>query len=202
MKKRSQKSMTENKILGETDLFQFVERDAMAGLVPKFMNVVVMPFLSDSQGLPMSVGVIVEKNPFREGNSALCLITGSSDDGDPDLLSTAKRELKEESGFDVPDNSRWFYLGAVTSSKFVDHEQPCFAVDVTDITKGNPEPDGSEKEAEMEFKFISANEVVKAKDIFIPGLFLKLFKYVLGFDIQDKSNKQNLGSPKGYKFSI
>jgi len=36
----------------------------------------------------------------------------------------------------------------------------------------------------MEFKFIPANDVVKAKDIFIPGLFLKLFKYVLGIDIQ------------------
>jgi hypothetical protein len=75
-------------------------------------------------------------------------------------------------------------------------------VDVTEITRGNPEPDGSEKEAQMDFKFISANEVVKAKDIFIPGLFLKLFKYVLGFDIQDKSTKLDLSSPKGYKFSI
>jgi 8-oxo-dGTP pyrophosphatase MutT (NUDIX family) len=202
MKKHIKKSMTENKILGETEFFQFVERDSMAGLVPKFMNVVIMPFLSDPQGLPMSVGVIVEKNPFREGNSAVCLITGSTDETDPDLLSTAKRELKEESGFDVSDNERWYYLGSVTSSKFVDHEQPCFAVDVTEITRGNPEPDGSEKEAQMDFKFISANEVVKAKDIFIPGLFLKLFKYVLGFDIQDKSTKLDLSSPKGYKFSI
>jgi 8-oxo-dGTP pyrophosphatase MutT (NUDIX family) len=202
MKKRIKKSMTENKILGETEFFQFVERDSMAGLVPKFMNVVIMPFLSDPQGLPMSVGVIVEKNPFREGNTTMCLITGSSDEADPDLLSTAKRELKEESGFDVPDNERWYYLGSVTSSKFVDHEQPCFAVDVTEITRGNPESDGSEKEAQMDFKFISANEVVKAKDIFIPGLFLKLFKYVLGFDIQDKSTNLDLSSPKGYKFSI
>jgi 8-oxo-dGTP pyrophosphatase MutT (NUDIX family) len=197
MKKHIKKSMTENKILGETEFFQFVERDSMAGLVPKFMNVVIMPFLSDPQGLPMSVGVIVEKNPFREGNSAVCLITGSTDETDPDLLSTAKRELKEESGFDVSDNERWYYLGSVTSSKFVDHEQPCFAVDVTEITRGNPEPDGSEKEAQMDFKFISANEVVKAKDIFIPGLFLKLFKYVLGFDIQDKSTKLDLEKKEG-----
>lgn len=184
----------ENKILFENDNFKLEERAGMTGIIPQFMNVVIMPFVSDKQGLPLSIGVIKEPNPFRDGGMCISLITGTTDDEDPDLLSTAKRELKEESGFDVQDNERWYYLGSVTSSKFVDHEQPCFAVDVTGIEKGNPEPDGSEQEANMEFKFIPANDVVKSKDVFIPGLFLKLFKYVLGIDVQGQGiNLQQSG---------
>jgi hypothetical protein len=52
-------------------------------------------------------------------------------------------------------------------------------------------------EQSAEFKFIAANDVVKAKDIFIPGLFLKLFKYVLGTDIQGVSTDFDFGSTKG-----
>jgi hypothetical protein len=51
----------------------------------------------------------------------------------------------------------------------------------------------------MEFKFIPANDVVKAKDIFIPGLFLKLFKYVLGIDIQSGNNQEETN---GFNFTI
>lgn len=191
-----------NKIFFENESFKVEEREGMLGIIPLFTNVVILPFLSDEQGLPLSVGVLEEPNPFRDGGLSVCLITGTSEDEDPDLLSTAKRELLEESGYDVQDNSKWYYLGSVTSSKFVDHEQPCFAVDVTGIKKGEPQPDENEKEQNMEFKFISANDVVKAKDIFIPGLFLKLFKYVLGIDIQGQNNEFSLGSDKGLNLSI
>lgn len=191
-----------NKIFFENESFKVEEREGMLGIVPLFTNVVILPFLSDEQGLPLSVGVLEEPNPFRDGGLSVSLITGTSEDEDPDLLSTAKRELLEESGYDVQDNSKWYYLGSVTSSKFVDHEQPCFAVDVTGIKKGEPQPDENEKEQNMEFKFISANDVVKAKDIFIPGLFLKLFKYVLGIDIQGQNNEFSLGSDKGLNLSI
>lgn len=191
-----------NKIFFENESFKVEERNGMLGIVPLFTNVVILPFLSDGQGLPLSVGVLEEPNPFRDGGLSVSLITGTSEDEDPDLLSTAKRELLEESGYDVEDNSKWYYLGSVTSSKFVDHEQPCFAVDVTGIKKGEPQPDENEKEQNMEFKFISANDVVKAKDIFIPGLFLKLFKYVLGIDIQGQNNEFSLGSDKGLNLSI
>ena len=189
----------ENKILFESPNLNVVERDGRVGVVPTFMNVVVMPFVSDNQGLPLAIGILKEPNPFREGGVSISLITGTSEDADPDLLSTAKRELEEESGFVAEDNSRWYYLGSVTSSKFVDHEQPCFAVDVTGLEKGEAKGDGSEDEKQMEFKFIPANDVVKAKDIFIPGLFLKLFKYVLGIDIQSSTNQEDTN---GFNFTI
>jgi 8-oxo-dGTP pyrophosphatase MutT (NUDIX family) len=190
----------ESNLLFENKLFRVEERNGYTGMVPLFTNVVIMPFISDEQGLPLSIGVLKEPNPFRDGGMSISLITGTTEEEDPDLLSTAKRELKEESGYDVQDNKRWFYLGSVTASKFVDHGQPCFAVDVTDVVKGEPNPDNNEKENTMEFKFISANDVVKHKDIFIPGLFLKLFKFVLGFDVQNK--QEGLEKSKGFKFSI
>lgn len=193
--------MSQSKVLHETPNFHLVDREGMVGIVPLFMNVVVMPFVSDEQGLPLAVGVLEENNPFREGGRCITLITGTSDEEDPDLLSTAKRELFEESGFDAPENDRWYYLGSVTSSKFVDHEQPCFAVDVTGLEKSEAPTDGSEQEQSMEFKFIPANDVVKSKDIFIPGLFLKLFKYVLGIDIQGSQGGEGTKS-KGFNFSI
>lgn len=191
--------MENNKILFESPNLNVVERDGRVGVVPTFMNVVVMPFVSDEQGLPLAIGILKEPNPFREGGFSVSLITGTSEDDDPDLLSTAKRELEEESGFKADDNSRWYYLGSVTSSKFVDHEQPCFAVDVTGLEKGEAKTDGSEDEKQMVFKFIPANDVVKAKDIFIPGLFLKLFKYVLGIDIQSTNNPED---STGFNFTM
>ena len=191
--------MENNKILFESPNLNVVERDGRVGVVPTFMNVVVMPFVSDEQGLPLAIGILKEPNPFREGGFSVSLITGTSEDDDPDLLSTAKRELEEESGFKADDNSRWYYLGSVTSSKFVDHEQPCFAVDVTGLEKGEAKTDGSEDEKQMVFKFIPANDVVKAKDIFIPGLFLKLFKYVLGIDIQSTNTPED---STGFNFTM
>ena len=191
------------KLLYKSKNFRILERNGSVGVKPMFTNVVIMPFTCDENKLPLFIGVLKEKNPFRDGGISISLITGTSEDEDPDLLSTAKRELKEESGFMVDDTERWYYLGNSTSSKFVDHEQPCFAVDITGIERGEVTTDGSSREAEAEFKFIPANDVVKAKDIFIPGLFLKLFKYVLGMNISSPaSDKDGLGKETGYKLSI
>ena len=106
----------------------------------------------------------------------------------------------EESGYDVQDSDRWYFLGNAISSKFVDHEQPCFAVDVSDIERGKPQTDGSKQESLSEFVFIPANDVVKCKDVFIPALFLKLFKYVMGKDLYKSDS--DLFEPKGFKISL
>jgi 8-oxo-dGTP pyrophosphatase MutT (NUDIX family) len=189
------------KLLYSTDNFNVIERDGKVGIEILFTNVVIMPFIRDEQGLPLAIGVIKEPNPFREGGNSISLITGTTEDEDPDFYSTAVRELEEESGYKVEDASRWYYLGNVYSSKLVDHEQPCFAVDVTGITRGQATGDGSEDEAKQEFVMIPANDVVKVKDVFIPGLFLKLFKYVLGMDLQNPKDK-DLFSPQGLNDSI
>jgi 8-oxo-dGTP pyrophosphatase MutT (NUDIX family) len=189
-----------DKILYSTDHLDLIEREDVVGVIPKFSNVVILPFVSDDAGLPLLVGVLKEYNVFREGGYSISPITGSSDDEDPNFLDTAKRELLEESGYDVSDSERWYFLGNAVSSKFVDHEQPCFAVDVSGTERKNPQTDGSKKESLSEFVFIPANDVVKCKDVFIPALFLKLFKYVMGKDLYKSDS--DIFEPKGFKVSL
>jgi 8-oxo-dGTP pyrophosphatase MutT (NUDIX family) len=190
-----------DKIISSSPRFDVIDRNGHIGIIPKSDSVIILPYISDDSGHPLSIGVLKERNLFREGGFSTTLISGRCEDEDPNFLETAKRELKEESGFSVPDNSKWFFLGTVTASKMVDTEHPCFAVDVTDIKKGEATTDDSENEKQSEFLFISSNDVVKVKDVFVPALFLKLFKYVVGMDMYNRDDSV-FGKPKGFTAEI
>lgn len=190
-----------DKILLNTPKFNVVERGDKPGIVANVETVMLLPFITDDNGLPLMLGVLKERNLFREGGYAMSLITGTCEDEDPDYLQTAKRELLEESGYDVPDNDKWYFLGTVTATKFVDKEYPCFAIDVTGLEKGEPKTDGSKQEALSTFHFIPANDVVKSKDVFIPALFLKLFKFVVGMDLYNREDSV-FGKDKGFTAEI
>lgn len=192
---------SQEKILSSTNRFDVIEREGKVGIRSTVESVMILPFINDDQGLPLMLGVLKEKNPFREGGYSISLISGTSEDEDPDFLETAKRELKEESGFDVTDNSKWHFLGTVTASKMVDAEHPCFGVDVTGLEKDIATTDGSESEKLSEFIFIPANDVVKAKDVFIPAIFLKLFKFVVGMDLYNRDDS-TFGKSKGFTVEI
>jgi len=192
---------SQEKILSSTPRFDVIEREGKVGIRSTVESVMILPFINDDQGLPLMLGVLKEKNPFREGGYSISLISGTSEDEDPDFLETAKRELKEESGFDVTDNSKWHFLGTVTASKMVDAEHPCFGVDVTGLDKDIATTDGSESEKLSEFIFIPANDVVKAKDVFIPAIFLKLFKFVVGMDLYNRDDS-TFGKSKGFTVEI
>jgi len=190
-----------DKIISSSPRFDVIDRNGHIGIIPKSDSVIILPYISDDSGHPLSIGVLKERNLFREGGFSTTLISGRCEDEDPNFLETAKRELKEESGFSVPDNSKWFFLGTVTASKMVDTEHPCFAVDVTGIKRGEATTDGSENEKQSEFLFISSNDVVKVKDVFVPALFLKLFKYVVGMDMYNRDDSV-FGKPKGFTAEI
>jgi len=194
-------SNKEEKIITSTPRFDVVEREGKIGIVSTVESVIILPFVTDDQGLPLMLGVLKEKNPFREGGYSVALISGTSEDEDPDFLSTAKRELKEESGYDVSENDKWYFLGTVTASKMVECEHPCFAVDVTGIKKGEATTDVSEQERLSQFIFIPANDVVKSKDVFLPAIFLKLFKFVVGMDLYNRDDS-TFGSQKGFSAEI
>jgi len=173
----------DKKILYKSDYFDVIKKDDMIGIEPNDLCVVIMPFERDQRGLPKTIGVLKEYNPLRDGNYSLTLITGRADGEDPDVLSTAIRELKEESGFDVQDPDKWFYLGMLTGSKLVLQEHPCFAVDITGLVKGEKEGDGTEAENKSEFLQVTVKEALNTNDAFIPALFMKVFRYIFGFDI-------------------
>jgi 8-oxo-dGTP pyrophosphatase MutT (NUDIX family) len=192
--------MYKDKIVTETPKFNLIERENKMGIVSTVETVMLLPFISDDKGLPLMIGVLRERNFFREGGYAQSLITGTCEDND-DYLKTAKRELKEESGYDVDDNDKWYFLGTVTGNKFVDKEYSCFGIDVTGIEPSKPITDGSEQEEASKFHFIAANDVVKAKDVFIPALFLKLFKFVVGMDLYNRDDS-TFGKEKGFTGEI
>lgn len=179
---------SEEKIVYKCKWFDLIENGENIGIRSKSDSVLVLPFISDDRGLPLSLGVLNEKNNFRTEGYATSIVSGSPEDEDPNILSTAKRELLEETGIDVEDDSRWYFLGTLTGSKFVDSIHPCFGVDVTGIEIGEAKTDGSESERLSSFKFIDPNEVLSVEDPFISALFLRLFKYVAGVDIYSRED--------------
>lgn len=183
-----------DKILHSTKEYKLIERDGLIGIKSTVMNIIVMPFTCDSDKLPLSIGIVNNTNPFRGEGKEISLLSGIAEGEDPDLLSSAKRTLLEGSGINVKDTNKWYYLGISTASKFVDSEYPCFAVDITDFE--------NEIDPEKNFSFIPANDAVKTKDIFIPGLFLKLFKYVMGMNITNPSQKSSMEKDNRNNISI
>ena len=59
----------------------------------------------------------------------------------------------------------------------------------------------SEENRNSEFHFIPANDVVKSNDVFIPALFLKLFKFVVGMDLYNRDDS-TFGKSEGFNVEI
>lgn len=176
----------------ETKYLNIVEKNGIEVVIPKKNSVVILPFITDENNLPKFLGVIEENNPFRFSGKLITLITGQHDDQDNDYFTTAKRELKEESGYEVNDIEKWTYLGNITTSKFVDQEQPCFAVNVTNVEKNEPEGDGSIQEELANFKILPISEAIAGTDCYISFCFLRLFKFTMNIDVQEESGEFNL----------
>ena len=65
---------SQEKILSSTPRFDVVERDGKVGIRSTVESVIILPFVTDDQGLPLMLGVLKEKNPFREGGYSITLI--------------------------------------------------------------------------------------------------------------------------------
>jgi 8-oxo-dGTP pyrophosphatase MutT (NUDIX family) len=182
-----------DEVLYTNKYFDVIDREGMTGITTHKLNVVIMPYVTGEAGLPDKLGVLREMNPFREGGFSITLVTGTAEGDDPDILSTAQRELKEETGYDVTEPDRWTFLGFLTTSKMIEQEHPCFAVNVTGLdvpTKEDAEGDGTKKEEESEFMLIPVKEALESNDCFVPALFLKIFRYVFGFTMKSDDSKE------------
>ena len=180
--------MKEQKLIYSNKWFDVIERDGWMGIAPNALNVVILPFTRDKQGMITTIGVMDEVNPMRDGGRSLTLVSGDIDEDDPNVLSAAMRELEEESGYAVNDTNKWYYLGLLTTSKLVSHSHPCFAVDVTNIDAKDPLGDGSKEEEASTFKMMPLAEALDTEDCFISALFLKMFRYVMAVGKADKSS--------------
>jgi 8-oxo-dGTP pyrophosphatase MutT (NUDIX family) len=104
------------------------------------------------------------------------VISGSPDSDDLDILATAKRELKEEGGYNVEDTDKWEYLGNIYASKMVVNGNPAFGVDITGMEGVKPEGDGTGFELNSKFQLVSVKEAISNDDALISCLFLKIFQ--------------------------
>jgi 8-oxo-dGTP pyrophosphatase MutT (NUDIX family) len=168
--------MSEPKILHQNDRIEVIEVGNKVGIQQKTPSVIILPYTTDESGNPKLLGLISEPNPLRDGGISLTVITGSPNDSDVDILETAKRELKEESGYDVRDIEKWDYLGNIKTSKMVVNGNPAFGVDITGIQKGEKEGDGSKNEENSKFSLVSLNDAINLDDALVSCLFLKIFQ--------------------------
>lgn len=152
-----------------------------------YPGVIIMPYTLDDEGNPSKIGIINEVLEQRPGGMAKTLITGTPDEDDDNIFQTAIRELKEESGFKVPDIKRWKFLGTLYTSKLVLNSNPCFSVNITSIVAEEKTTDGSTEEKDSKFELISIEEALSLEDSLISTLFIKTFKDIF---IKKENNEQ------------
>jgi 8-oxo-dGTP pyrophosphatase MutT (NUDIX family) len=168
--------MSDPKILFQNSHIEVIENKGIVGIKQKNPSVIILPYTTDESGNPRSLGLISEPSLIKEDKITYTIITGSPEDSDVDILATAKRELKEESGYDVDDTEKWDFLGNIQTSKLVVNGNPAFGVDVTDLQNKEKSGDGSEKEENTKFSLIPVNDAINLDDSLISCLFLKIFQ--------------------------
>jgi 8-oxo-dGTP pyrophosphatase MutT (NUDIX family) len=149
------------------------------GFKAKSMSIAIMPFTTDENSIVDKIGFLKEFNPFRDGNYANTLITGTVETEDEDLVQTAIRELKEEGGIECPQDQigRIIYLGNFYPYKDSDRMVPTFAIDVTGLTLGEPEGDGSKKEELSSFHLGPVTDAMSTDELLPLAAFLRLFNF-------------------------
>jgi 8-oxo-dGTP pyrophosphatase MutT (NUDIX family) len=165
------------KVLFETPYFDLVKIENKHGFHMKIISVAILPYTVNESGIIDKIGVLHEWNQLREGNYADTLITGTIEDTDADAYETAVRELYEEGGIDLRNDSNeaWTFLGNFNDSKDSDREYPTFAVNVTGKELTPPTTDGSEKEEKSSLKMVSVNEALQSNETLLLAAFLRLF---------------------------
>lgn len=168
--------MSDPKILFQNNYIEVIENKGIVGIKQKNPSVVILPYTTDESGNPKSLGLISEPSSIKDEKITYTIISGSPDDSDVDILSTAKRELKEESGYEIENTEKWDFLGNIQTSKLIVNGNPAFGVDVTGLEKGEKSGDGSEKEENSKFSLMPINDAINLDDALISCLFLKIFQ--------------------------
>lgn len=159
--------MKEVKQLYQHKDFNIVEIENTTGILHKYVNVAIMPFILNDYDIIDKIMISKEKNYFRDSDECFSLLTGVSSDTDETLLDTAINT------FNVKEvkNSDWIYLGTCNVSKTSDEKITMFAVNVTqynsdDIIKTNPT-----------LEIVSINDLIEIDELLVQSSFLRLFNF-------------------------
>jgi 8-oxo-dGTP pyrophosphatase MutT (NUDIX family) len=155
--------------------FEIVDKEGFHAIVSKNSGVAVLVYSLDEEGVLDKIGIVTEKNPHFPEKTYSGLVMGSIEPEDPSLLSRAKAELVEESGYDVPEKDRWDFLGEIYTSKLFPESIYCYSVDVTEIPRTAPSGDGSKQEKGIEFSMVPLSKVRQIPDSIFQSCFFKLF---------------------------
>lgn len=155
--------------------FEIVNKDGFHAIKNENSTVAVLLYTLDDNDLLDKVGVVIEKNPHFSEGSYTGIILGTVESDDPSLLSRAKAEAREESGYEVSESSRWDFLGEIYTSKLFPQSIYCYCADVTGLKASAPEGDGSDQEKGINFVMLPLNRAQQIPDSILQTCFFKLF---------------------------
>lgn len=176
--------------------FDIISKDDYYAIRNNSSVVAVILYTLDENSLLDGIGVVKENNPHFQSGAYTGLVMGKVENEDPSLLFRAKREVLEETGYDVKEDDRWSFLGEMYTSKIFPEPIYCYSVDITDLKNEKIKGDGSEHESSIIFQLLSLREAKMVNDSILLScifkLFLKLYKTEL-----DGSTKQETETSMG-----
>jgi 8-oxo-dGTP pyrophosphatase MutT (NUDIX family) len=155
--------------------FEIITKDGFHAIKHENSSVAVLLYTLDENDLLDKIGVVTEKNPHFAEGSYTGLILGTVESDDPSLLSRAKQEALEEGGYDITEKDRWDFIGEIYTSKLFPESIYCYCADVTGLSGGTPQGDGSDQEQGIKFDLIPLNKASKIQDSIFQSCFFKLF---------------------------
>lgn len=155
--------------------FEIVTKNGYHAIKNENSSVAVLVYTLDDNEILDKVGVVIEQNPHFHNNTYTGIILGTVEPDDPSLLSRARAELLEESGYAANEINRWEFLGELYTSKLFTESIYCYAVDVTGIEPSPPPGDGSSQEKNIKFVLLPLNRARLIPDSILQTCFFKLF---------------------------
>ena len=128
-------------------------------------SVYIFPYVTGDDGFPSKIGVLGDKN--------LHVITIPEENLDTDIFATAKRGLKEKTGFDCSNPEQWDFIGLIRNSNHSAEGNPAFSVDITGAVSALENADNDSNDS---FNLVTAAQALSCENAIIHCLFLKTFQ--------------------------
>jgi 8-oxo-dGTP pyrophosphatase MutT (NUDIX family) len=157
------------------EAFEVINIEGTYAVLNKDSVVAVLVYTLDENGVLNKIGAVTEPNPHFPSQTYTGPVMGKVETEDRSLLSRAKQETKEETGYDVKDQSRWSFIGEIITSKLLPGPVYCYTVDVTGIEQGEITGDGFDHEKELKFELLDLNRAFEINDAILQTCFFKLF---------------------------
>jgi 8-oxo-dGTP pyrophosphatase MutT (NUDIX family) len=127
--------------------YEITEDSGFPRVKLKYNTILLLPFTYVEDKI--EIFFIKENFPFR-GENAYSVLTGTLEEG-VNLIDNIKRELLEESGFDIENEIERIYdIGYFYTNKWSNEKYYCFAINVNNLKRSEPQGDGSKKESNIE----------------------------------------------------